>query len=478
MRRNSLRQAGRHHTNNDQRSSETRTVQRIALITAVLSSFLTPFMISSLNIALPVISERFSLSAASVGWVATSYLLAAAVVLMPAGKAADIVGRRKLYAIGLALYSGSSLLCALAFSGFSLILFRTLQGLGGGVIYATSVAIVSSVFPLEKRGMALGIVTGATYLGLTLGPVAGGLLTEYLDWQSIFWSTVPPGLIAFALVVFGLKGEWAEAGSERFDIAGTMILAASLPALIYGASSLPGLLPLILLLTGMVGIAAFLCVEAKVPSPVFPITLLSGNRTFAFSSLAALINYSSTFAVTFLLSLYLQDIQGLPPQRAGAVLVAQPIVMASLSPLAGRLSDKIEVRILASIGMALVSLGLGLLAFLGSETKLVFVVFALIVLGLGYALFSSPNVNAIMSSVDRSLYGVAAATVGTVRLIGQMLSMSIAVIIFTLVIGRVQIDPGVHVQLLKSIRIAFALFALLCFGGVFASMVRGKLHST
>jgi EmrB/QacA subfamily drug resistance transporter len=476
MKRNNLQQVDGHGAKSDPGRSETRTVQRIALVTAVLSSFLTPFMISSLNIAIPAIGERFSLSAASVGWVATSYLLAAAVVLMPVGKAADIVGRRKLYAIGLALYSGSSLLCALAFSGFSLILFRTFQGLGGGVIYATSVAIVSSVFPLQKRGMALGIVTGATYLGLSLGPVAGGLLIHYLGWQSIFWSTVPPGLTALALVVFGLKGEWAEAENERFDIAGTTILAVSLPALIYGASSLPGLPALLLLLAGLVGIAVFLFVEAKVPSPVFPVTLLSGNRTFAFSSLAALINYSSTFAVTFLLSLYLQDIQGLPPQRAGAVLVAQPIVMASLSPLAGRLSDKIEVRILASIGMALVALGLGLLAFLSMETSLVFVVLSLIVLGLGYALFSSPNMNAIMSSVDRSLYGVAAATVGTVRLIGQMLSMSIAVLIFTLVIGRVQIDPTVSVQLLKSIRIAFAVSALLCFGGVFASMVRGKLH--
>jgi len=199
--------------------------------------------------------------------------------------------------------------------------------------------------------------------------------------------------------------------------------------------------------------------------------------TFAFSSLAALINYSSTFAVTFLLSLYLQRIQGLPPHRAGTALIAQPIMMASLSPLAGRLSDRIEVRMLASIGMALVALGLGLLSFLGTHTPLVFVVLAIIILGLGYGLFSSPNMNAIMSSVDRRLYGVAAATVGTVRLIGQMLSMSIAILVFTLVIGRVQIDPAVYEQLLKSIRIAFSVFALLCFGGIFASMVRGKLHS-
>jgi MFS family permease len=424
-----------------------RSRQRVALSTAILASFLTPFMVSSVNIALPVIGDEFSLNAGTLGWIATSYLLAAAMVLMPAGKLADIAGRKKFYAIGLGLYSGASFLCALAASGFSLILFRIIQGFGAGVMFATGLAIVTSIFPPEKRGMALGIVAGATYLGLSVGPVVGGLLTHYLGWQSIFWSTAPLGLIALALVLLGLKGEWAEARGESFDLAGSITLAISLPAMIYGTS-------------------------------IFPVPLLGNNRTFAFSSLAALINYSSTFAVTFLLSLYLQHIQALPPQKAGTVLVAQPIIMAAVSPLAGRLSDKIEVRILASIGMALVALGLALLAFLDSQTSLAFVVVSLIVLGLGYGLFSSPNMNAIMSSVDKRLYGVASATVGTVRLIGQMLSMSITVVIFTLVIGQVQISPAVYGQLLRSVRIAFAVFAMLCFAGIFASMVRGKLHST
>ncbi len=458
--------------------SNDQTRQRVALSTAILASFLTPFMISSVNIALPVIGNEFFLNAAILGWVATSYLLAAAMVLMPAGKLADIVGRKKLYAIGLGLYSGASFLCALAASGFSLILFRIFQGFGAGVMFATGLAIITSVFPLEKRGMALGIVAGATYLGLSVGPVVGGLLTHYLGWQSIFWCTAPVGLTALALVLLGLQGEWAEARGESFDLAGSTILAISLPAMIYGTSSLPSPLGILLLAAGLLGIAGFFLLEARVPFPIFPVTLLRNNRTFAFSSLAALINYSSTFAVTFLLSLYLQHIQGLPPQTAGTVLVAQPIMMAVVSPLAGRLSDKIEVRILASIGMALVALGLALLAFLDNQTRLAFVVVALIVLGFGYGLFSSPNMNAIMSSVNKRLYGVASATVGTVRLIGQMLSMSIAILIFTLVIGQVQISPAVYGQLLRSVRIAFAVFALLCFAGIFASMVRGRLHST
>jgi EmrB/QacA subfamily drug resistance transporter len=457
--------------------SENRTGQRVALSAGILASFMTPFMISSVNIALPVIGSEFSLNATSLGWIATSYLLAAAMILMPAGKLADILGRKKLYLVGLGLYSGASFLCALAASSITLILFRIFQGFGAGIMFATGLAIVTSVFPPEKRGMALGIVAGATYLGLSLGPVAGGLLTHYLGWNSIFWSTAPIGLIALALVLFGLKGEWAEAGGERFDLAGSLILAICLPAVVYGSSILPSPAGVLLLAAGLLGTAGFLLLESRVASPIFPVMLLFNNRTFAFSSLAALINYSSTFAVTFLLSLYLQHIQGLPPQSAGTVLVAQPIVMAAVSPLAGRLSDRIEVRVLASMGMALVALGLAALAFLHRQTRLPFVVISLIVLGLGYGLFSSPNMNAIMSSVDDRLYGVASATVGTVRLIGQMLSMSIAILIFTLVIGHVQIEPAVYEQLLKAIRIAFGVFALLCFGGIFASMVRGRLHA-
>ena len=457
--------------------SGNRTEQRVALSAGILASFLTPFMVSSINIALPVIGNEFSLDAANLGWIATSYLLAAAMILMPAGRIADIVGRKKIYLIGLGLYSGTSFLCALAASSHTLILFRVLQGFGAGVMFATGLAIVTSVFPSEKRGMALGIVASATYLGLSLGPVVGGFLTHYLGWQSIFWSTAPLGLIAFTLVLLGLKGEWAEARGESFDLAGSITLAVSLPALIYGSSSLPSLPGILSLASGLIGMAGFFLLESRTPSPIFPVALLRNNRTFAFSSLAALINYSSTFAVTFLLSLYLQHIKGLPPHRAGTLLIAQPIIMAAVSPVAGRLSDRFEVRVLASLGMALVATGLALLAFLHRQTSVPFVVISLIVLGLGYGLFSSPNMNAIMSSVEKRLYGVASATVGTVRLMGQMLSMSIAILIFTLLIGRAQIDPSVYEQLLKGIRLAFGIFALLCFGGIFASMVRGRLHS-
>jgi len=244
----------------------------------------------------------------------------------------------------------------------------------------------------------------------------------------------------------------------------------------YGFSLLPAMSGAWLILLGTLGILAFVKWEMKVESPVLDMKLFRTNMVFAFSNLAALINYSATFAVTFLLSLYLQYIKGLDPQNAGLILVSQPIVMAIFSPFAGRLSDRIEPRIVASTGMALTVLGLSLFTFLSEKTVLEFIVASLILLGVGFALFSSPNTNAVMSSVEKRFYGVASGTLGTMRLIGQMLSMGIAMLIFAIYIGRAQITPEYYLLFLRSVNVAFIIFAVLCFGGVFASLARGKVR--
>lgn len=210
--------------------------------------------------------------------------------------------------------------------------------------------------------------------------------------------------------------------------------------------------------------------------PVVNINIFCNNRTFTFSNLAALINYSATFAVSFLLSLYLQYIKGLPPQSAGMVLMAQPFVMTVLSPMAGKLSDRVEPRIVASMGMVVMTIGLFLFSLLDNETTLTFIILNLILLGFGYALFSSPNTNAIMTSVEKRYYGIASGTLGTMRLVGQMLSMGIAMLLFALFIGRVQITPEYYSSFVESIKAAFMIFSVLCFIGIFASMARGKLH--
>ena len=226
----------------------------------------------------------------------------------------------------------------------------------------------------------------------------------------------------------------------------------------------------------MLGLAAFVFWEARVRHPVLEIGLFRDNPVFAFSSLAALLHYGATWAVGFLLSLYLHFVKGLSPQETGLVLVAQPVMMAIFSPLAGALSDRIEPRIVASLGMALTCVGLLVLASAGAGTGLALIVAAQVVLGFGFALFSSPNANAIMSSVDKRLYGVASGALGTVRVFGQTLSMGISMSFIAVFIGHVEITPAHGAALVQTVRAAFLVFGALCLAGVFASLARGKLR--
>lgn len=450
------------------------SVQRIALAVSVLSSFLTPFMGSAMNVALPAVALDFSLSAVALGWVAMAYQLTAAMFLVPFGRLADIIGRKKVFGAGIAVYTAASAICALAPGPAVLITLRAVQGVGGAMIFGTGVAILTSVFPPGERGKALGLSTAAVYLGLSLGPVLGGVMTQSLGWRSLFWVNIPVGLAALFLVLKRLKGEWAEARGERFDSAGAAIFGLGLASLMYGFTRLPSGQGIVLSALGVAGILAFAAWETRVSCPVLDVRLFRCNRVFAFSNLAALINYSATSAVSFLLSLYLQYVKGLTPRQAGLILITQPLVMAASSPWAGRLSDKTEPRTIASLGMTLTSAGLLLFAFLREGTSLASLIGGLILLGIGFGLFSSPNTNAVMGAVERRLYGVASAALGTMRLSGQMLSLGLTMMIFSLFLGGAKIQPEVFSVLMKSFRTAFFVFSALCAAGVLASLARGN----
>jgi EmrB/QacA subfamily drug resistance transporter len=452
------------------------SVKWSALVAATLAAFLPPFMGASINIALPSIGDEFTLDAVSLSWIATSYLLAAAMFLVPLGRIADIYGRKKVFTYGTLIYTLSSFLSAISSSAVTLIAFRVLQGIGSAMLFGTGVAILTAVFPAGERGKVLGWNTAGVYTGLSVGPVLGGFLTQQWGWRSIFLANVPLGLIIIVFVLWKLKGEWAAADGERFDLAGSIVFSLSLVALMAGFSWLPDVRAVWLILAGLGGIGAFVVWETKAESPVLNINLFRQSPTFAFSNLAALINYSATAAVGFLLSLYLQYIKGMDAETAGFVLVSQPIVMAVFSPLTGWLSDRIEPRIVASVGMALTVIGLALFTLLDGQTTLIFIEASLIFIGLGFALFSSPNTNAVMSSVEKRYLGIAAATLGTMRLTGQMLSLGTAALVFALIMGRVQITPEYYPLFLSAMQIAFLIFAALCVGGVVASLVRGKVR--
>jgi len=454
-----------------------REERNAALLVASLASFLTPFMGSSINVALPMIGEVFNANAIMLSWIATSYILGAAVFLIPLGRAADIIGRKKVFLWGIIIFTIASFFSGLAPSIRILIVYRVIQAIGSSMIFGTSMAVITSVFPVRERGKAMGIAVAAVYIGLTIGPFAGGILTEHLGWRSIFFSVVPLGIIVIWFVLKKLKGEWAEAKGEKFDWTGSLLYASALSMIMYSFSIIPANRGFIFMGTGLVILLLFISHQLKVKYPIFELKLFKDNITFRYSNIAALINYSATYAIGFLLSFYLQKIRNLGAQETGLILVSSPVIMALLSPLAGRLSDRIEPRILSSVGMAVSALGLTMLISLSEDTGIIYLVSVLLFMGIGFALFSSPNTNAIMSSVDRKFLGIASGSLGTMRLVGQMLSMGIAMMLFTLFIGKVEISSSNLDQLLIAIKIAFAIFSALCFAGIFASLARGKVRN-
>lgn len=454
-----------------------KKTQSVTLIIASLASFITPFISSAINVALPTIGNEFNSNALTLSWVATSFLLSSAIFLVPFGRIADIYGRKLILNSGLVIYIFTTLLCAFAPNITLLIAFRILQGLGSAMIFGTGMAIVTSVFPKEDRGKALGIVVSSVYAGLTLGPFIGGIITQNLGWHNLFLLTIPLGLASLFLSVFFLKGDWKESSGEKFDWKGSVIFALVISSLMYGFSLLPGIIGILLSAFGLLGMWLFIHFESTQSFPVINIQLFKENRVFSYSNYAALINYSATFAIGFLLSLYLQYVKNLNPQQAGQILVVQPLLMTLFSPLAGKLSDKINPGKVASIGMALLSCGLFLLSFISTNTSIYFIVPVLVIFGIGFALFSSPNTNAIMGSVEKKHYGIASATLGTMRLVGQMFSMGIAMLLFSIFIGNVEINSSNSNAFVTSIRIAFLIFALLCFLGIFFSLARNKKNN-
>lgn len=453
---------------------EGRAVQRVALFIAVLAGFITPFDLSAVNIALPAIGAEFGMDAVALGWIPTAYLLSSAVFLVPFGRIADLYGRKKVCLAGLLTFAISSLLMVFSPFTLALILFRVMQGAGAALIFGTAVAILTSVTPPGERGKALGIYTTSVYLGLSLGPFIGGFLTQHLGWRSIFLVNIPTGAAAIALLLWKLEGEWADGRGGDFDLKGAVVYGIMLVTLIYGLSSLPSPPGIALILVSLVFLLLFLWHEWQTKCPLLDLTLLRENRPFAFSNLAAFLNYGATFAVTFFLSLYLQYVRGFSPSYAGVVLVTQPLVQAILSPAAGRLSDRVDPGKVASVGMALNAAGLLLLSALQEGTAMEYVFAVLLLMGLGFALFSSPNTNAIMSTVAPRCYGIASGMLGTMRLVGQMFSMGIAMTLVTLYVGRVEIGTLQHPLFMEGMKNGFLIFFILCAAGVYASLVRGR----
>ncbi|MGB9852163.1 MAG: MFS transporter [Candidatus Kapaibacteriota bacterium] len=455
---------------------QTKEQKNAVLTVSVITSFLTAFLGSSVNVALPSIQKEYHIDAVTLAWISTSYLLATASILLPFGRLSDIMGRKKTFLWGLILFTTFSFLCAFAPNIYILIALRIIQGVGAAMIFSASTAIITSVFPMGERGRAMGYSVSAVYLGLTLGPVLGGILTQNFGWRSIFLLNLPIGIFIVYLVQKKLGNvEWADSRGERFDWSGTILYISGLSFLMLGFTRIQTYFGKTLLIASIIILILFIIIENKLEQPIISVKIFLKNITFMLSNLAALINYSTTFAVSFLLSLYLQYIKGLTPQNAGFVLAIQPITQAIFSSYAGKLSDRFEPRYVASFGMLLSSLGIFLLSFINSNTSLYFLILAQVLLGLGFAFFSSPNTNAIMSSVEKKYYGVASALVGTMRLVGQTFSLGVVTMLFAIYLGGSKFSPPLYPTFISLTHWILLGFSIVSAFGILASLARGNI---
>lgn len=449
---------------------------RYTLVAVCITSFLTPFSGSAMNIAIPAIGKDLAADVVLLTWMTIGFLLTSAAVLLPVGRLADLRGRKPVFLIGLLVFGLSNFLAGLSISSHMLLAMRIVQGFGGAFIFATGMAMLTAAYPPHMRGRVLGINAAVVYIGLSLGPVLGGFITHNLGWRYVFFLPALLTVIAF-LAAMKINQDIEPDPEQEFDIEGTLLYALGLVAFMYGMSSAGSVVwGKWLMVAGVLLLGGFVYHEVHAVSPLLELRLLSHNRAFAFSNLAALINYMGTSGVGFLLSIYLQVVKGFDAQISGFILLSQPVIMAVVSPLAGRLSDEYEPRLIATTGMTITTAGLVMMHFFGFQTSLLYIVFTLLFTGLGFGIFSSPNNNAIMGAVAPHQYGVASAILSTMRLVGQTLSMAIVAWIVGMIMGQVQVTVQEAEPFLQSMKVCLTIFAILCTGGIFASLVRGSVH--
>jgi predicted MFS family arabinose efflux permease len=377
---------------------------------------------------------------------------------VPLGRIADLHGVKKVFLAGLGVYLASSILCLLSPSIQFLIAARFVTGIGGGMIFGTSIALLSLAFPESERGRAIGINVTGMFAGFLLGFLMGGLLTFYVGWRSIFLATIPVEILAMGLILLRVKGECELSRSRELDLPGLVLYSLSILLLMAGFSSLPRIVGGAIVAGGAISLGLFILRERRTGRPAVDLRLFTRNPTFARASLAALLFNTSNFAVIFLLSLYLQDIRGFDARYSGTVLLTLVIFMALFSSHAGRLSDRRPPRAVIGTGIILSTAGLLVLLSLGEGSPLAIIVVALAIMGTGFALFQSPLLRTLVSSVSRDSYGLASGFAETMRLVGMTVSLAITTLVFSFTIGSVHVTPGIAPAFIGAMRLIFGIF--------------------
>lgn len=447
----------------------------LTLTTVCIAQFMAPFMLTSVGVALPSLGRDLGATAMQLGLVEQLYVVSLAMGMLLFGRYGDIIGQRRVLLPGLAFFT--ALTCSLGFvtSMHMVMVQRFLQGIGASMLLSGSLALVAAAYPPKVRGRKIGIVSACTYAGLSLGPVIGGYVTSHFGWRYVFLMSVPFGLAGTILCLFGMHDQPRNASDDRMDWRGGFAYAASVALFMLGAAHAKEPIGPVMLAGGLIGLALFWRLQTRSRYPLLDVNLMTRNRFFTLSCLAALGNYAATFGITFLMSLYLQYAKGLSPRAAGFVLLFQPITQVIASPLAGWMADRIEAAKLATAGMLISSAGLlAAAATIGQETPIWLLACELVVIGAGFGIFITPNSTAIMGSVAKRQFGLASGMIATMRTLGMAVSMTSVTLIFSILMHEASITAATLPSFLTSMRVGLTVFAVFSCLGVILSFRRGK----
>jgi EmrB/QacA subfamily drug resistance transporter len=448
---------------------------------------------SIVNISLPTIARYFGVPlSGAVEWVIIAYLVMVAALLLSIGRLADLIGRKRIWATGLAVFTVGSAICGAAPSLASLVGARAFQGIGGALLMAVSPVMLTTAFPPQERGRALGLNAVVVALGVSAGPTIGGFLTEHYTWRSIFYVNVPLGIVGFVATLLLLRENSART-RQRFDPAGAILLAVGLATLTLGLSfgtewgwTSPQLLAS--LACAVAALLALVFIERWVSAPTVDLSLLK-SRVFASANVSLVLSFLALFAVSFLLPFYLEELRGFSTEEAGLLLTPLPLTIAIIAPFSGTLADRIGTRWLAAGGLAIACIGLVLISQLGPKSSILDMIWRLCVTGIGQGLFQSPNNSALMGAAPRGRQGTASGFLATGRVVGQSVSVALAGAIFAglgaaaagnrLAAMRGQHSSqsqlaGLQQTFMVGFHSAFVVCAAIAALGVLTSLVRGR----
>ena len=443
--------------------------KNLVLILCVILSFFTVFPFNAVMIAVPSIATEFGMDNIVQNWVTIIFLVVVAALSVPAGQIAGKYGLKRVTVINVIAFIIISIINVLVTTTEQFLICRLVMGITIAFLNVTSMAMVVSAFEPHERGKAIGFNITGVYLGLSLSPLVAGIFDFNMGWRSIVLFSVP-FMILILLMLYKVKEEWITFEGFPFDIKGSIVYIIGIIMFIYGFTILNEIFGIILTVIGLAVLVLFVYFETRSDYPVFDIRFFK-NSKFLSSNFAALCAYLATFAVTTILNYHLQYIKGFDSQLTGIILIVPPLCQVILAPIAGKQSDRINPQILSAIGMGLGTLSLILFTFLDADTSLVFLIISMLFYGAGFGLFSSPNTNVIMGSVPPAATPVASASVSTVRVVGQTMSMGILTLVFAFVMGNVPMAPQYYPLLIKSSQITCIICVILCIASVFASLI-------